>query len=63
MVCVLTVHHTGRSGGDARGSSAIDGAQTTELKVNPKGKLALIWRGPIDERFLRESVDPIVEGS
>jgi hypothetical protein len=31
--CVLTIHHTGRTGGDARGSSAIDGAQTTELKV------------------------------
>lgn len=31
--CVLSVHHTGRAGGDARGSSAIDGAQTTELKV------------------------------
>lgn len=39
--CVLPVHHTGRAGGDARGSSAIDGAQTTELKVMPgKGKLA-----------------------
>lgn len=31
--CLLTVHHTGRSGGDARGSSAIDGAQYSELKV------------------------------
>lgn len=31
--CVLSVHHTGRKGGDARGSSAIDGAQFTELKV------------------------------
>ena len=31
--CVLVVHHTGRNGGDARGSSAIDGAQDTELKV------------------------------
>lgn len=31
--CMLIVHHTGRSGGDARGSSAIDGAQDTELKV------------------------------
>jgi hypothetical protein len=31
--CVLTIHHTGRKGGDARGSSAIDGAQDTELKV------------------------------
>ena len=39
--CVLTVHHTGRKGGDARGSSAIDGAQTTELKVESStGKLA-----------------------
>jgi hypothetical protein len=31
--CVLVVHHTGRNGQDARGSSAIDGAQDTELKV------------------------------
>jgi hypothetical protein len=31
--CVLTIHHTGRNGGDARGSSAIDGAQDTELKI------------------------------
>jgi hypothetical protein len=31
--CVLTIHHTGRNGGDARGSSALDGAQDTELKV------------------------------
>ncbi len=30
---VFSVHHTGRSGGDARGSSALDGAQDTELKV------------------------------
>jgi hypothetical protein len=32
--CVFTIHHTGRAGGDARGSSAIDGAQYTELKVD-----------------------------
>jgi DNA-binding transcriptional ArsR family regulator len=31
--CVLVVHHTGRSGGDARGASAIDGAQDVEWKV------------------------------
>lgn len=30
---VLTVHHTGRDGKNARGSSAIDGAQDTELKL------------------------------
>lgn len=35
--CVVSVHHTGRKGGDARGSSAIDGAQTTELKVMADG--------------------------
>jgi hypothetical protein len=35
--CVFTVHHTGRNGGDARGSSAIDGAQGTELKVLRSG--------------------------
>jgi hypothetical protein len=38
--CVLTVHHTGRRGGDARGSSAIDGAQHTELKVEAKDSLS-----------------------
>jgi hypothetical protein len=31
--CVLTVHHIGRNGEDARGASSIDGAQDTELKV------------------------------
>ena len=28
----------------------------------PQGKLALIWRGPVDEEFLRKQVAPIVEG-
>lgn len=35
--CVLTVHHIGRSGEDARGASAIDGAQDTELRVERVG--------------------------
>jgi hypothetical protein len=42
--CVLVVHHTGRNGGDARGASAIDGAQDTELKVQrgePRSELKL----------------------
>ncbi len=44
--CVLTVHHTGRKGGDARGSSAIDGAQHTELKVSSaKGSLEGLLSG------------------
>lgn len=36
--CVLVVHHTGRNGGDARGASAIDGAQDTELRVERTSK-------------------------
>lgn len=36
--CVLTVHHSGRNGTDARGSSAIDGAQGTELRVRVDGE-------------------------
>lgn len=35
--CVLVIHHTGRNGGDARGASAIDGAQDTEWKVERIG--------------------------
>jgi len=35
--CVLLVHHIGRQGEDARGASAIDGAQDTELKVERIG--------------------------
>jgi hypothetical protein len=35
--CVLVVHHTGRNGGDARGASAIDGAQDAEWKVERVG--------------------------
>lgn len=39
--CVLVVHHTGRDGGDARGSSALDGAQDTEIRVErPTAKSA-----------------------
>jgi len=31
--CVLVVHHVGRNGKDARGASALDGAQDTEWKA------------------------------
>lgn len=44
--CVLVVHHTGRDGANARGSSALDGAQDTELKVkrpdDAKGRASLV---------------------
>lgn len=32
--CVLIVHHIGRNGEDARGASALDGAQGTEIKIS-----------------------------
>jgi cytochrome c biogenesis protein CcmG/thiol:disulfide interchange protein DsbE len=30
--------------------------------VNPRGRLALIWRAPVDDRILRERVVPLIEG-
>lgn len=36
--CVLTVHHLGRNGTNARGASAIDGAQDAELRVRKLGQ-------------------------
>ncbi len=44
---------------EAFGSSGVP----ESFLVDPRGKLALIWRGPVDARFLRENVDPIIEGS
>jgi hypothetical protein len=39
--CVLTVHHIGRLGTDARGASSIDGAQDTELRIERTGTRTL----------------------
>lgn len=36
--CVLTIHHTGRQGDHARGSTALDGAQGTELRIESTGE-------------------------
>lgn len=56
--CVLTIHHTGRTGGDARGSSAIDGAQTTELKVDSKPK-SLTGHLIVEKQKDIEEIEPI----
>ncbi len=40
--CVLTIHHTGRRGQDARGTSALDGAQSTELTMVPDANSPLL---------------------
>jgi cytochrome c biogenesis protein CcmG/thiol:disulfide interchange protein DsbE len=31
--------------------------------VDPQGKLAFIWRGPVDEAILKDQIVPLVEGS
>ncbi len=30
--------------------------------VDPQGRLALIWRGPVDREFLKQRVVPLIEG-
>ena len=52
-----------RSVGDERSEAFGSTGVPENFLVDPRGRLALIWRGPVDERFLRESVDPLVEGS
>jgi cytochrome c biogenesis protein CcmG/thiol:disulfide interchange protein DsbE len=52
-----------RSVGDERSEAFGSTGVPENFLVNPRGKLALIWRGPVDAEFLRKSVDPIVEGS
>lgn len=52
-----------RSVGDERSEAFGSTGVPENFLVNPKGRLALIRRGPVDDRVLRESVDPIVEGS
>jgi hypothetical protein len=39
--CVLTVHHIGRDGRNARGASALDGAQDAELKIEKTGMFSI----------------------
>jgi hypothetical protein len=48
--CVLVIHHIGRAGDDARGASAIDGAQDTELKLTRDGRRAMHATLSIDKQ-------------
>ena len=52
-----------RSVGDERSEAFGSTGVPENFLVDPRGELALIQLGPVDERFLREAVDPIVEGS
>jgi cytochrome c biogenesis protein CcmG/thiol:disulfide interchange protein DsbE len=51
-----------RSIGDERSAAFGSTGVPENFLVDPRGRLALIWRGPVDRRFLEENVVPIVEG-
>ena len=51
-----------RSVGDERSAAFGSTGVPENFLVDPSGRLALIWRGPVDEEFLRQQVVPIVEG-
>lgn len=51
-----------RSVGDERSAAFGSTGVPENFLVDPRGRLALIWRGPVDEEFLRQRVVPIVEG-
>jgi cytochrome c biogenesis protein CcmG/thiol:disulfide interchange protein DsbE len=52
-----------RSVGDERSAAFGSTGVPENFLVDPRGRLALIWRGPVDERFLDERVVPVFEGS
>ena len=51
-----------RSVGEERSEAFGSTGVPENFLVDPEGNLALIWRGPVDEQFLRERVVPIVRG-
>ncbi len=51
-----------RSVGDERSAAFGSTGVPENFLVDPRGRLALIWRGPVDDEFLDQRVVPIVEG-
>jgi cytochrome c biogenesis protein CcmG/thiol:disulfide interchange protein DsbE len=51
-----------RSVGNERSAAFGSTGVPENFLVDRRGHLALIWRGPVDDRFLHEHVVPIVEG-
>jgi cytochrome c biogenesis protein CcmG/thiol:disulfide interchange protein DsbE len=51
-----------RSVGDERSAAFGSTGVPENFFVDPRGRLALIWRGPVDQRFLEENVVPVFEG-
>lgn len=52
-----------RSVGDERSDAFGSTGVPENFLVDPKGRLALIWRGPVDREFLEQRVVPLVEGA
>jgi cytochrome c biogenesis protein CcmG/thiol:disulfide interchange protein DsbE len=50
-----------RSVGDERSAAFGSTGVPESFLVDPRGRLALIWRGPLDARLLRERILPIIE--
>ena len=51
-----------RSVGDERSAAFGSTGVPENFLVDPRGRLALIWRGPVNQSFLEQEVVPIVEG-
>lgn len=51
-----------RSVGDERSAAFGSTGVPENFLVDPQGRLALIWRGPVDQDFLEQQVVPIIEG-
>jgi len=51
-----------RSIGDERSAAFGSTGVPENFLVDPNGRLAWIWRGPVDEEILRKQVVPVVEG-
>jgi cytochrome c biogenesis protein CcmG/thiol:disulfide interchange protein DsbE len=50
-----------RSIGDERSAAFGSTGVPENFLVDPQGRLTLIWRGPVDDRFLRQRVVPLIE--
>lgn len=51
-----------RSVGEERSAAFGSTGVPENFLVDPRGRLALIWRGPVDEAFLRSRIVPAVRG-
>lgn len=51
-----------RSVGNERSAAFGSTGVPENFLVDPRGRLALVWRGPVDDELLRERVEPLIEG-